>query len=324
MPTSVSVVGGGVVGLTTALALARSGFEVEVHHDSPLLGTTSAVATAIWHVYLVDPNDTEVLEWSAQTLEELLRLSREEPASGVVVVRGTELFRSGDAERPSWSAIPPYFRMLDDEEVAQFEGVRWGYEIDAPLVDMTDYLPWLESKVISSGVRYCESHVADMEELKSQVVVNCAGLRARDLVDDRELMGVRGQYLILKRDAQTPEQYIGDDEHPSGMAYFIPRPGDVCVGGTEEYGAEDAVFVADEAEMIRRASEFVPWLRTAEITVEGRVVGLRPWRKSGVRLEADRLPDGRLVVHNFGHGGSGFSLSYGCANRVVELCLADS
>ncbi len=48
-------------------------------------------------------------------------------------------------------------------------------------------------------------------------------------------------------------------------------------------------------------------------------VGLRPFRKSGVRLERDRLRDGRTVIHNYGHGGSGFTLSWGCAREVLEL-----
>jgi len=48
-------------------------------------------------------------------------------------------------------------------------------------------------------------------------------------------------------------------------------------------------------------------------------VGLRPFRRSGVRLERDQLPDGRIVIHNYGHGGSGFTLSWGCAREVVDL-----
>ena len=47
-------------------------------------------------------------------------------------------------------------------------------------------------------------------------------------------------------------------------------------------------------------------------------VGLRPFRRSGVRLERDRLRDGRTVIHNYGHGGAGFTLSWGCAREVLE------
>jgi len=50
-------------------------------------------------------------------------------------------------------------------------------------------------------------------------------------------------------------------------------------------------------------------------------VGLRPFRKSGIRLEKDRLGS-RTVIHNYGHGGAGFTLSWGCAGQVVKLVEA--
>ncbi len=47
------------------------------------------------------------------------------------------------------------------------------------------------------------------------------------------------------------------------------------------------------------------------------VAGLRPYRRGSVRLEAE-LGD-PLLVHNYGHGGSGFTLSWGCAQEVLEM-----
>jgi D-amino-acid oxidase len=48
-------------------------------------------------------------------------------------------------------------------------------------------------------------------------------------------------------------------------------------------------------------------------------VGLRPYRRAGIRLESARLGDGRPVIHNYGHGGAGFTLSWGCAEEVCRL-----
>ena len=48
-----------------------------------------------------------------------------------------------------------------------------------------------------------------------------------------------------------------------------------------------------------------------------RVVGLRPYRPAGFRLEAVRLGD-QVVVHNYGHGGGGITLSWGTAELAVR------
>ena len=47
----------------------------------------------------------------------------------------------------------------------------------------------------------------------------------------------------------------------------------------------------------------------------------RPFRARGPRIEAERLGD-KLLVHNYGHGGSGWSLSWGSAALVVPMALA--
>jgi glycine/D-amino acid oxidase-like deaminating enzyme len=49
-------------------------------------------------------------------------------------------------------------------------------------------------------------------------------------------------------------------------------------------------------------------------------IGLRPHRPSGFVLRADKL-DGKLLIHNFGHGGSGMSLSWGTASMATDLAL---
>src|ERR1700681_4877050 len=49
-------------------------------------------------------------------------------------------------------------------------------------------------------------------------------------------------------------------------------------------------------------------------------VCLRPFRAAGPRLDVERLGD-KLVVHNYGHGGSGWSLSWGSADVVVRKAL---
>jgi D-amino-acid oxidase len=48
------------------------------------------------------------------------------------------------------------------------------------------------------------------------------------------------------------------------------------------------------------------------------VVGLRPYRPEGFRVEAERLGE-KFLVHNYGHGGAGVTLSWGTASLALDL-----
>ncbi len=80
----------------------------------------------------------------------------------------------------------------------------------------------------------------------------------------------------------------------------------------------------DSPEVVRmrqRCNNFVPGLEYAEYDAEAPLVqGLRPFRGSNVRVERElrRKADGSVsrIVHSYGQGGAGFSLSFGCANDV--------
>jgi len=78
--------------------------------------------------------------------------------------------------------------------------------------------------------------------------------------------------------------------------------------------------------MRERCNKFVPGLENAELDVVPLVQGLRPFRGSNVRVEREsRLKKDRStsrVVHSYGQGGSGFTLSFGCAQDVLGFVTA--
>jgi D-amino-acid oxidase len=333
------VVGGGVVGLTTALRLAD---ECSVSVVAERIGPASDSwkATAVWHVYLV-PETGEVLSWAQRSLEKLSEIALTTPLAGVELVHGVELFRTTPFQVPSWSHIPRKFRMLTSKEVLSYNEfddrglsqseiedlrshpVRWGYEIEAPAASMTRYLGWLESVATAKGVVFQRLRIDSLDELagNGDLIVNCSGFGARELVGDRDFVPYKGQYFVLRTSESAPRAYVGDDDHPAGMAYVIPRLGEVMVGGCAEEGREDLVFTLDWVDTMRRAGLYVPWLRRRSPSDQARdpVVGVRPCRHGGVRLAIDRSSACVPVIHNYGHGGSGFSLSWGCAQAVLAL-----
>lgn len=332
MKPSVCIIGGGVVGLTCADVLSDD-FEVTVVAEQIGLTSASIVATAIWHVYLVDNTDLATLKWAQETLEKLMEIQQTEPEAGVSLIRGVELFRKSAPHLPTWAEIPPYFELLSDQEVARFISmdppdnarvlpIRWGYRIEAPAASMEAYLPWLLARIQAKGVRCVERRLPSLEHASEygSLVVNCSGYGARKLTPESGISPVKGQYLVYVADDGAPVEYYGDDDHPVETSYVIPRSGEVIIGGTEEYDEEDLDFSRTDSELLDRVEPFEPWVaRLRGREPLRRVVGLRPFRPTGVRLELTEPPGATPVIHNFGHGGSGFSLSWGCANAVAEL-----
>ncbi len=308
MVALVTVVGGGVIGLTSALGLARAGHTVRCVRDEPVTATTSAVAGGLWFPYHVAPRD-RVLEWGRVALDRFTALA-DEPGAGVAVREGVVVER-GAADR-WWTASVPGWREATSRELPA--GAPTGVVATVPLVTMPVFLPWLEARCVEAGVELATGWVSDLAEVPGDAVVLAAGLRSGALVDDHAGTPSRGQVALLANPGLT--HWLVDGEHPDGMVYVLPHPGWVVCGGTDVAGSWDAEpdrHVHDA--IVRRARAVVPALAGAEVL--GARVGLRPVAPE-VRLAASEV-GGRPVVTSYGHGGAGVTLSWGCADEVVRL-----
>jgi D-amino-acid oxidase len=301
----VVVVGAGVIGLTCAHRLVRVGHTVEVWSRDAVQDTTSAVAAAIWYPYRAFPEDA-VIRWAGATYDMLSILSVR-PETGVGLVHGRELFRERRPD-PWWLPAVPRLRRVTELP----PGYADGYEFAAPVMRMPAYLLWLLDELAGTGVRVRARTLTDLGPAidAAEVVVNATGLGARALVGDRELTGVRGQVVRVADPGLAG--WTLDEGHPDGMVYVVPRGTDVVCGGTAVDGDESTDPDPDvTARILARCRAVVPEL--ADAPVFGQAVGIRPAR-SAVRLE--REGD---VVHCYGHGGAGVTLSWGCADQVVRL-----
>jgi D-amino-acid oxidase len=300
----VIVVGAGVVGLSCAVRLLEAGHRVAVVARDLPLETTSAVAAALWYPYRAYPFE-RVTGWAATTYAELLRLASDE-RTGVTVRPGTEVFRTPQPP-PWWSSAVP--RLSPATELPSGYSAGWTFE--APVAEMPVYLPWLTARVEELGGTVTRMALSALPD-QAEVVVDAAGLGARLFAQDGSVLPVRGQVVYVEQ--------VGLDRwwlDSAGPTYVVPRSGDVVVGGTDEEGVWDSS--PDEAvarKLLSRARELVPELSGAGVL--GHRVGLRPGRPS-VRLEAVVGASGRTVVHCYGHGGAGVTLSWGCADEVASL-----
>jgi D-amino-acid oxidase len=306
----VTVVGAGVIGLTVAHELAVAGHRVRVLAAEDARASVSAVAAAIWFPHDVQ-RSAQVMRSAGVTYERLLRLAKD-PATGVRMRAGTVLSRRPDPDLEWTSAVPSY-ELLDSSQVPPgASGVR----CTVPLVVTDVYLDWLCRAVLALGVQINAVRVRSLHELDGgDAVVVAAGLRsARLLGDDEQTYPIRGQVVRLANPGLT--DWVLDDENPAGLTYVVPRDHDVVCGGTGEAGSwDEAVHPQVEAAILRRVYALVPTLRGQPVL--SRAVGLRPAR-AGVRVEAV-AGHGRPVFACYGHGGAGFTLSWGDAAEIVRL-----
>ncbi|AGC44931.1 D-amino-acid oxidase [Myxococcus stipitatus DSM 14675] len=309
------ILGGGVSGLTCGIRLLEAGHSVEVWARELSPHTTSDVAAAVWYPYRAWPQE-RVNVWAKRTYEVLESLSRERPEAGILMIPGVEVFRR-HVEDPWWRDSVPDFRRARPEELPP--GLLEGYYFSAPVIEMPRYLPFLAARVRELGGRIIQREVRSLEEAwaRAPVVVNCTGLGAREVVGDETLFPIRGE--VLRVTPPPTHRFIFDDECEQGIAYVIPRSGDCILGGTVEEGNAS---LAPDPEVARGILE-----RNAPLLPPGAVfhvvehkVGLRPGRPS-VRVEAEES-GARVVVHDYGHGGAGVTLSWGCAEEVVTLVAA--
>lgn len=315
----VAVVGAGVVGLSCAVRLAEAGPAVRVVAREAPLATTSAVAAAMWFPYLAEPRE-RVMAWAAATRLELERLARDEPASGVVVrelvvVASTAVTAASPA--PWWADGAAGWRAAAAEELPP--GRPGAYLTPVPVAESPRYLPWLAARLAAAGatLELRPQGLASLDEAAAgaDVVVDCSGLGARELAGDASVVPVRGQVVLVAAPG-VARAYV-DDEDPAGPAYVIPRRDDCVVGGTADAGAWDTTpDSATTAAILGRATALVPALAGAPVLAVR--CGLRPVRPE-VRLERGLTAAGVPVVHCYGHGGSGLTLSWGCAGEVAAL-----
>jgi D-amino-acid oxidase len=183
-------------------------------------------------------------------------------------------------------------------------------------MDTTIYLDYLTARFHKAGGEiHANVRFEKLEDVdtKFDLVINCAGIGARELVHDLDLEPHRGQVAIVPRIESLSCAVVCDD---APLMYAIPRTHDCVFGGTNELSDN---LTADPATTSRIVAECSRVLSIEKPRVLAERVGLRPFRKSGVRIERDLLRGGRAVIHNYGHGGAGFTLSWGCAREVLDI-----
>lgn len=179
------------------------------------------------------------------------------------------------------------------------------------------YLPYATQKFLAAGGMIVNKKVNTFSELYGDydVVINCSGMNAKELCNDRKLVPVRGQ--ILKVDAPWLKMAFYADYD----TYIVPGFSSVTLGGCrnfESYNMNASPY--DTAAIKERCEALVPGLKNSAVK-EVRV-GLRPHRDPcRVEIEyMDIINKGIMkIVHQYGHGGYGVTTAPGTAKYAVKL-----
>ncbi len=312
----VKIIGAGVSGLTTAITLLTMGFQsVEIYADKIHPEINSSIAAAIWVPYKVEPID-RAAHWCAISLKKFDELSNVSE-TGVTWINCSQVFNSENVDFDWMKLI---------KRVASPKYLTQAYKTvitnTIPLIDTTIYMLWLLKKFKSLGGVLTIKKVNCFEELynANTIIINCSGLGARYLAQDENLRSVSGQIIV----AECPsglDYAIGYDEDPKKLTYIIPRKmsNTVIIGGTAIENDEDIATNITVANSVwQRATKLCPLLKTIDKSTIKHMKGFRPVR-SEVRVESELLEETFPVIHNYGHGGGGFAISWGCADEVCRL-----
>jgi D-amino-acid oxidase len=306
-----TIVGAGVSGLTVAAVFLEAGWEVTVVARETHESTVSVVAAAIWTVTDAVPREA-ARRWALTSRERFAALA-EETGTGVVPMRQRELERVDPG--PTWWETQPFVRRLGTDELPA--GFAAGLEIDGFMIEPPIYLSWLTDRISKLGAEVTIAEVERLDHVDGDVVVNCSGLGASALAGDDSLYPIRGQVVAVANPGIRDG--VADESDPERIAYVYPRSKEVVLGGSRLAGS--STTFADQASTERiltdcaRLDPRVAQLEPIEVRV-----GLRPGRPS-VRVEADRDANGRPIVHNYGHGGAGYILSWGAALEALDLAV---
>jgi D-amino-acid oxidase len=336
-----TVIGGGIQGVSTGIILEYLGHETTIvsdafaYLDGPDIPTvaTDYAAASIYPVQIA----------SEYTEDELIRRSESTfkpfyDTEGVPVRKHRHFYIYEDSHDES---LPDRMGVQPIEEYNKYTpsrtgcDIRGGYTCEEYFVEMPEYIPQLFKTYNRLGGTLTQRTLtaADIPDLRG-TVFNCSGYGSLELFDDTSMRAIRGHILTLPYDGEFPlpfsYTYTPTTDEYGHYAYMYPREDTVLFGGS--YLKGDIINGEWDGETPKKPmtidGETIPeriYTVNADIMSDHDSVsldksnvsakqGYRPYRSNGMRVEQDA--DG--IIHNYGHGGSGVSMSWWSAIKAVN------
>lgn len=333
---NVKIIGSGIIGLSTGVCLNSLGYNTEIiAEDIPMetgdykdkQGIATEYATAsVKPSTIPNKNLENMLKDSIDIFDKI-----EEDTNKVEIVPH---FMGGEKyEHPEFKDTLHNFKTLTESEYDfPFETSKGGV-FDVHYLHMQDYIPYLIGLYEETGGTIRKSSINNLENINSDYIFNCTGYGSKDLTKDQNLKPVRGHLVYVetgeklsspKYDGPFSYSYTFDNK----KVYCYPNKDMIILGKTaihnskdwETYNLEEEYYDLDKGEKVPKhvIDKNAKILKNSiDLDIHDYKMfgtsGYRPYREKGIRVEKENN-----IIHNYGHGGSGATFSWGSALKSVR------
>ncbi len=351
---NILVIGAGVSGLTTAICLRYAGFKVTVVADNFAPDLTSIVAGALWEWppavcgHHGAPRSLErSKKWCMTSYQKFKQIYTDfGPEETGIYLRDVYFYFKDVLENQPFDlnkmnelknkvdGFERGLQIVKDSIDLNFQGgIKDAYKHMSPMVNTDVYMKWLLKHAIEIGceilqekitVNVVENEQELLHRFNAKAIINCAGLGSIVTTGDSSIHPLRGALVRVKNQGgvvQDAHCISSRSTNEQDIIFIVPRGDDLVVLGglaqPDEWNTELSLDIPIIRQMYDGCLQFLEELRDLPLDPEEPVrTGLRPCTEKNVCLE--RVPNTK-IFYNYGHGGSGVTLSWGCAEEIVGL-----
>ncbi|MEP1150187.1 MAG: FAD-dependent oxidoreductase [Balneola sp.] len=357
MNTKIAVIGAGVSGITTGVLLQQLGYKVTIYSNelpltskqNPAFPSQFPSASIIPHSVFHSEIDT--LFNSSQFLFSSLHNSN---FSGLRIHEHYELFGYDTPDVTYTRYIEGFSKIEELDWSPQHPDIeiKSGWKFNSYFADWNSYLPQLIKIFNGNNGQFIQQKVDlnSYEGISEDIVINCSGTGSHQLESEiKNPLILLGHLLKVK---ETPELLSpnkntvsfnftpGIDTYSDSFktpfdVYTYPRGKDWILGGSRFKGtldnegkwvSHDALSTIFPDQIISLNADIINHSFGIDLKLYTNREFQQAYRyvrdtENGLRLEAEENSN-KLVIHNYGHGGAGVTLSWGTAFKVSELISA--
>ncbi|WP_018127677.1 FAD-dependent oxidoreductase [Balneola vulgaris] len=351
--SKIAVIGAGISGITTATLLKLFGFEVTIYSEFfPATQKSNPAYASLYPSASVIPHSVSHDELSSlfEVSQALFKELANNDSHGVGIHEHYELYNNH-------VSVPEYAHHMENFEM--FEKLSWfpniphldlqsGWKYDCYFADWSIYFKKLLDYYHQLGGKSVTQKIdLNSPPLQEQIIINCTGVGASSLKKEHSspylqlghLLKIKGAPLLKSPTGKTVSYNLtpGVDTYTNidGEAldvYCYPRQDGWILGGSRFVGTIDKegrwapksdaemVFPHQITELNKEIIANTFGINLDSYQERTEIVAYRYVRdkKNGLKLEVEELQD-QLMIHYYGLGGAGVTLSWGGAARILNM-----